>query len=106
MQARMQMSPEEGNVLSVRMELQADCFAGMWAKEADATKNILEEGDIEEGLNAAAAIGDDRLQKHSQGYVVPDAFTHGSSEQRVRWFRTGLGANGLRDCDTFGADEL
>jgi predicted metalloprotease len=111
MQARMQTSETAANSLSVRMELQADCFAGMWAKEADATKNILEEGDIEEGLTAAAAIGDDRLQKRSQGYVVPDAFTHGSSEQRVRWFRTGLGANGLGahglgDCDTFGANEL
>jgi predicted metalloprotease len=105
-QARMQMSPEEGNVLSVRMELQADCFAGIWAKEANATANILEEGDIEEGLNAAAAIGDDRLQKRSQGYVVPDAFTHGTSEQRVRWFRKGLEASDLRDCDAFGTNEL
>jgi predicted metalloprotease len=105
-QARMQMSPEEGNVLSVRMELQADCFAGIWAKEANATANILEQGDIEEGLNAAAAIGDDRLQKRSQGYVVPDAFTHGTSEQRVRWFRKGLEASDLRDCDAFGTNEL
>jgi predicted metalloprotease len=104
--ARMQVSEAEGNALSVRMELQADCFAGIWAKEADATKNILEEGDIEEGLNAAAAIGDDRLQRRSQGYVVPDAFTHGSSEQRVTWFRKGLQANDLRDCDTFGIDQL
>ena len=90
-QARMRSSQEEGNALSVRMELQADCFAGIWAKEADATAKILEEGDIEEGLNAAAAIGDDRLAEASQGYVVPDAFTHGSSEQRVRWFKKGLG---------------
>jgi predicted metalloprotease len=88
------------------MELQADCFAGVWAKEANATKKILEQGDIEEGLNAAAAIGDDRLQKRGQGYVVPDAFTHGSSEQRVRWFKKGLEGNDLRVCDTFRADQL
>ena len=79
---------------------------GVWAKEAHATADILEQGDIEEGLNAAAAIGDDRLQKRSQGYVVPDAFTHGSSAQRVRWFTKGLEANDLRDCDTFGTDQL
>jgi uncharacterized protein len=105
-QARMQASEEDGNALSVRMELQADCFAGIWTKEANATANILEQGDIEEGLNAAAAIGDDRLQKRSQGYVVPDAFTHGSSEQRVRWFKKGLEASDLRACDAFGAKEL
>jgi len=105
-QARMRSSEAEANQLSVRMELQADCFAGIWAKEADATRKILEQGDIEEGLNAAAAIGDDRLQKRSTGYVVPDAFTHGSSAQRVRWFKQGLQAADLRDCDTFGADQL
>jgi predicted metalloprotease len=105
-QARMRSSESEANQLSVRMELQADCFAGIWAKEADATKKILEQGDIEEGLNAAAAIGDDRLQKRSTGYVVPDAFTHGSSAQRVRWFKQGLQASDLRDCDTFGTDQL
>jgi uncharacterized protein len=105
-QARMRSQEAEANQLSVRMELQADCFAGIWAKEADATKKILEEGDIEEGLNAAAQIGDDRLQKRSTGYVVPDAFTHGSSAQRVRWFKQGLQANDLRDCDTFGTDQL
>ena len=104
--ARMKVSEEEGNALSVRMELQADCFAGIWAREADASKKILEEGDIEEGLNAAAAIGDDRLQKRSQGYVVPDAFTHGSSEQRVRWFKTGFQNSDLRVCDTFATDQL
>ena len=81
---RMRVSQEEGNALSVRMELQADCFAGIWAQEANASAKILEEGDIEEGLNAAAAIGDDRLQKRSQGYVVPESFTHGTSAQRVR----------------------
>ncbi len=105
-QARMTSSEVDSNALSVQMELQADCFAGVWAREADATKHILEQGDIEEGLNAAAQIGDDRLQKRSQGYVVPDAFTHGSSEQRVRWFKKGFEAKDLRDCDTFGAAQL
>ena len=103
---RMRVSQEEGNALSVRMELQADCFAGIWAQEANASARILEEGDIEEGLNAAAAIGDDRLQKRSQGYVVPESFTHGSSEQRVRWFKRGFEARSLRDCDTFATDSL
>ena len=96
-QARMQVSAEEGNVLSVRMELQADCFAGIWAKKS----NVFEDGDIEEALNAANAIGDDRLQKKSQGYAVPDSFTHGTSEQRVRWFKTGFQATDLGQCDTF-----
>jgi predicted metalloprotease len=105
-QARMQMSEEEGNALQVRVELQADCFAGIWAKEADATRHILEQGDIEEALNAASQIGDDRLQKRSQGYVVPESFTHGTSEQRVRWFKTGLAANDLRACDTFSTEQL
>jgi predicted metalloprotease len=104
--ARMRSSEAEANQLSVRMELQADCFAGIWAKEADATRRILEEGDIEEGLNAAAAIGDDRQQRRTSGYVVPDAFTHGSSAQRVRWFKRGLQASDLRDCDTFGTHQL
>ncbi len=105
-QTRSRVSEEEGNALQVRMELQADCFAGIWAQEANARSNILEEGDVEEGLNAAAAIGDDRLQKRSQGYVVPESFTHGSSEQRVRWFKTGMTAKSLKDCDTFAADPL
>ncbi len=104
--ARMQASQEESNVLSVRMELQADCLAGVWAKEADATNHILEAGDIEEGLNAAAQIGDDRLQKKSQGYAVPESFTHGTSEQRVRWFKTGFAATDISQCDTFGASQL
>ena len=99
---RMQVSKEEGNVLSVRLELQADCFAGIWAKES----NVFEDGDIEEALNAATAIGDDRLQKRSQGYVVPESFTHGTSEQRVRWFKTGFQATDLGQCDTFGTDQL
>jgi len=105
-QERMRVSEEEGNVLSVKMELQADCFAGIWAKQADASAKILEQGDIEEGLNAAAAIGDDRLQKRSQGYVVPESFTHGTSEQRVRWFKTGLAASDIGACDTFQAAGL
>jgi predicted metalloprotease len=105
-QTRSRASEEEGNALQVKMELQADCFAGIWAQEANARANILEEGDVEEGLNAAAAIGDDRLQKRSQGYVVPESFTHGSSEQRVRWFKAGMTAKSLQDCDTFGAAQL
>jgi predicted metalloprotease len=94
----------QGNRLSVRLELQADCFAGVWANNAQrANRQLLEAGDLEQGLNAAAAIGDDRLQKQSQGYVVPDAFTHGSSEQRVYWLRRGLDSGDVRQCDTFAA---
>jgi uncharacterized protein len=103
--ARMGASETESNALSVRMELQADCFAGVWAQEADATAKILEQGDIEEALNAASQIGDDRLQKRSQGYAVPDTFTHGSSAQRVKWFKAGFAAKSLNDCNTFGAAE-
>jgi uncharacterized protein len=100
-------SGERGvNALSVRLELQADCFAGVWANNANRSRQILEQGDIEKGLNAAAAIGDDRLQRQSRGYVVPDAFTHGSSAQRVRWFKRGLESGGVRQCDTFAAREL
>jgi predicted metalloprotease len=95
----------EGNALSVRLELQADCFAGVWANNANRSRQILEQGDIEKGLNAAAAIGDDRLQSQSRGYVVPDAFTHGSSAQRVRWFKRGLESGSVRQCDTFNARE-
>jgi hypothetical protein len=105
-QARTQASAAEANLLSVRMELQADCLAGVWARSANDSKQILEQGDIEEGLNAAAAIGDDRLQKRSQGYVVPDTFTHGSSEQRVRWFKRGMETGDMNSCDTFGTDQL
>ncbi len=106
MAARMRLPEAEANQLQVRVELQADCFAGLWAQVANAKGNIIEDGDIEEGLNAAAAIGDDRLQKRSQGYVVPESFTHGSSEQRVRWFRQGMQAKSLTDCDTFATDQL
>ncbi len=96
----------EANELSVRMELQADCYAGVWAHHAARSRQLLEAGDVEEGLNAASAIGDDRLQKMSQGRVVPDAFTHGSSEQRVRWFRKGMETGSLEACDTFSARQL
>jgi len=100
------MSPADANALSVRMELQADCFAGVWANHAARSRQLLEAGDIEEGLNAASAIGDDRIQKQTQGRVVPDAFTHGSSEQRARWFRKGLEAGTPDVCDTFSAKQL
>jgi predicted metalloprotease len=92
--------------LSVRMELQADCLAGIWAAHANRSKRILEPGDVEEGLNAAAAIGDDRIQMASRGYVSPESFTHGSSQQRVRWFRRGLETSDLKACDTFAAASL
>jgi len=104
--ARQRGGETEANRLSVRQELQADCFAGVWANRADRTRQILEEGDVEEALNAASAIGDDRLQKQSQGYVVPDAFTHGSSKQRVRWFKRGLQSGDIRQCNTFEVAEL
>jgi predicted metalloprotease len=104
--ARERASPAEGNALSVRMELQADCFAGVWAHHAARSRQLLESGDVEEGLNAASAIGDDRLQRQVQGRVVPDAFTHGSSEQRVRWFRQGLQMGTPESCDTFNAPQV
>jgi len=104
--ARMQSTDVESNALSVRMELQADCYAGVWAKRADDSRHILEQGDVEEALNAAAQIGDDRLQRRSQGYVVPETFTHGTSEQRVRWFRTGLSTGDIQACDTFNTAQL
>ena len=99
-------SAAEANALSVRLELQADCFAGVWAHHAQKARQILEAGDIEEGLNAASAIGDDRLQMQAKGYVAPDSFTHGSSAQRVRWFKRGVAGGDLRQCDTFGATSL
>lgn len=100
-QARQQLSEEEGNELSVALELQADFYAGLWAHHAQAMNNILEPGDIEEALNAANAIGDDRLQMESQGYVVPDAFTHGTSAQRMQWFRKGFETGDLNQGNTF-----
>ncbi|HEY1065614.1 MAG TPA: neutral zinc metallopeptidase [Pirellulales bacterium] len=98
-------SKEEANELSVKLELQADFFAGVWAHYA-AKRGLIEPGDIEEGLTAASAIGDDKLQKQSQGYVVPDSFTHGSSEQRVRWFRKGFETGDTKQGDTFSASSL
>lgn len=89
------------NKLLVKLELQADCFSGIWANHANRVRNILEPGDVEEALNAASMIGDDTLQKRSRGYVVPDSFTHGSSEQRVYWFRRGLQSGAVGSCDTF-----
>lgn len=105
-QARGQVSQEEYNQLSVKLELQADFLAGVWAHHAQRMKNILEEGDIEEALNAANAIGDDRLQKQSQGRVVPDAFTHGTSAQRMRWFKKGYETGDINQGDTFSASSL
>jgi predicted metalloprotease len=99
-------NPAQANTLSVRVELQADCFAGLWAQRANAARNILEGGDVEEALAAATAIGDDRLQKQAQGYAVPDSFTHGSSAQRVRWFKRGLESGNIKQCDTFAASSL
>jgi hypothetical protein len=104
--AQQRVSQADANELSVRMELQADCFAGVWAHDAARSRQLLESGDVEEGLNAASAIGDDRIQKETQGRVVPDAFTHGSSAQRVRWFRRGLEAGKPEACDTFSAQQL
>jgi predicted metalloprotease len=98
--ARQQSDRVNGNALSVRQELQADCYAGVWGHYA-ARDGLLEPGDAEEGLRAAAAIGDDRLQKQSQGRVVPESFTHGSSEQRVQWLRRGLENGRMEVCDTF-----
>ncbi|HWS53426.1 MAG TPA: neutral zinc metallopeptidase [Pyrinomonadaceae bacterium] len=95
----------QANQLSVRLELQADCYAGVWANGAE-RQGVVEPGDVEEALTAASAIGDDRLQRESQGYVVPDSFTHGSSAQRVRWFRVGLESGDLRRCDTFNTRSL
>jgi predicted metalloprotease len=99
--ARERLSQEEANALSVRMELQADCLAGVWAHDAQRDANLLERGDVEEGMAAAAAIGDDRLQRRAQGYTVPESWTHGSSEMRVRWLRRGLDAGDPDACDTF-----
>lgn len=99
--ARSKLSEVEGNKLSVLQELQADCFAGVWAYHADESRQLLEDGDIEEGLTAASAIGDDTLQKQSQGYVSPDSFTHGSSAQRVKWFKTGFKTGNMDSCNTF-----
>lgn len=98
---RNNLSAKEYNKLSVKLELQADCFAGVWANHAQQLRNILEPGDLEEALNAASMIGDDRLQKQAKGYVVPDSFTHGTSKQRVKWFREGFTVGKITQCNTF-----
>ncbi|MEW5788059.1 MAG: neutral zinc metallopeptidase [Pseudomonadota bacterium] len=103
---RQRAGEKEANALSVRLELQADCFAGVWAHHAQASRQLLESGDLEEALNAATAIGDDRLQEQGRGYAVPDSFTHGSSAQRVRWFRQGMESGDPAGCDTFSARKL
>ena len=104
--AQQRGSQAQANAQQVRMELQADCYSGLWAHHADRARRVLEEGDIEEALNAATAIGDDRLQRQAQGRVVPDSFTHGTSAQRVRWFRRGFESGDLKTCDTFSAATL
>ena len=104
-QMRQQMSEAEANQMSMRVELQADCFAGVWGHYT-AQKGLLEQGDVEEALNAAQQIGDDTLQKRMQGYVVPESFNHGTSEQRSRWFRRGFEQGKLGACDTFAAGQL
>ncbi|MBW8370127.1 MAG: neutral zinc metallopeptidase [Thiobacillus sp.] len=103
---RQRAGEAEGNAMQVKMELQADCFAGVWAHHANKARNILEPGDTEEALAAAAGVGDDRLQKQTRGYVVPESFTHGSSEQRMRWFNTGMQSGDPGQCDTFKAARL
>lgn len=104
--AQQKASAAEANLLSVKQELQADCFAGLWGHHANMERELLEEGDLEEALTAASAIGDDRLQQQSQGHVTPDSFTHGTSEQRVRWFKTGFASGSVKACDTFSAPVL
>jgi uncharacterized protein len=105
-EARRGMDRADANSLQVRVELQADCLAGVWANHAQAKWQFIEPGDVESALQTASAIGDDRLQRRSQGYVVPDAFTHGSSAQRTRWFTTGLKSGNVASCDTFRTQEL
>jgi uncharacterized protein len=103
---RSRVSETQANRLSVMMELQADCFSGVWTHHANRSRQILEEGDIEEALNAASSIGDDRIQRQSQGYVTPDSFTHGSSAQRMRWFKRGFDTGDVGQCNTFSAETL
>jgi predicted metalloprotease len=104
--ARQRAGKAEANALSVRLELQADCLAGVWGKRTDTMKGVLEPGDLEAALNAASAIGDDRLQQQAQGRIVPESFTHGSSEQRQRWFRRGFDTGDMNQCNTFKAARL
>lgn len=105
-QARRGADEAEGNALQVRVELQADCFAGFWARRAQEARNIMERGDLEQAIAAANGVGDDTLQRQAQGYVVPERFTHGTSAQRVRWFRRGFDTGELRACDTFATNRL
>ena len=105
-QQRHAVSERQGNALSVKLELQADCFAGVWAFHANQARSIIESGDIDAALKTATAIGDDTLQQQARGHVVPDSFTHGSSEQRVRWFKRGMDNGKLNDCNTFAAGQL
>ena len=105
-QLRGRQGEAEANAMSVRLELQADCYAGLWAHHAERAKPLLEAGDVEEALGAASAIGDDRIQRQTQGTIVPESFTHGSSEQRVRWFRRGLESGDSKSCDTFNTGTL
>ena len=100
------VSKKEANVLQVRVELQADCYSGLWAKSVQDNYNMIEAGDIDEALNAASKIGDDHLQKQSRGYVVPDSFTHGSSAQRKKWFKRGFETGSIKACDTFAVRDL
>ena len=104
--AQQRAGEEDANALSVRLELQADCLAGVWANQAQHSAKLLEPGDLEAGLAAASAIGDDQLQRRAQGYTVPESWTHGSSAMRVRWLRRGVQNGRIEDCNTFGADEL
>jgi len=104
--AQQRAGKAEANALSVRMELQADCLAGVWGKRADDLRGMLDPGDLEAALNAATAIGDDRLQQQAQGRIVPESFTHGSSAQRVRWFRRGFDSGDMNRCNTFKTDSL
>jgi predicted metalloprotease len=105
-QAKEGMEQADANALQVKVELQADCLAGVWANRAQAKWNFIEPGDVESALQTAAAIGDDRLQRQTQGYVVPDAFTHGTSAQRIRWFTGGLKSGQVASCDTFRTEQL
>jgi hypothetical protein len=103
---RGRLTEAQNNALSVRVELQADCFAGIWAHDAHAARQVIEEGDIEEALQAASQIGDDAMQSRSRGTIVPESFTHGTSAQRVAWFKRGLRRGALDDCDTFAASDV
>lgn len=104
--ARSQSDRATANELSVRLELQADCYAGIWARHMQERQGVVEDGDIEEALGAASAVGDDRIQKATRGYVVPESFTHGSAQQRMRWFKQGLQSNDPNSCNTFSAASL